>query len=51
MSDEQDKFIHSANIKNYSQRLTVETDVHQRDVLTKLLAEEIATPSVPTKWN
>ena len=51
MPDEQEKFIHSENVKNFTQRLAAETDVHQREVLTKLLAEEIAKLSAHAKRN
>jgi hypothetical protein len=42
MPDEQEKFIHTENVKNFTLKLTVETGVHEREVLTKLLAEEKA---------
>ncbi len=41
MLDQQAKFIHIENIKNFTLKLAVETDIGRREMLTQLLGEEM----------
>ena len=41
MQDELEKFMHDENIKRFSIKLAVETDVDRRRMLTRLLTEEM----------
>jgi hypothetical protein len=51
MPDEQEKFIHSENVKNFTLKLAVETRVQEREVLIKLLAEEMTKLPPSAKRN
>ena len=42
MPDRYNEFLHNQNIKDFQDRLTVESDPEKRDLLLRLLAEEKA---------
>jgi len=51
MPDEQEKFIHSENVKNFTLKLAGETGVQEREVLIKLLADEMTKLPPSAKRN
>lgn len=48
-NDRQSDFVHKENIKDFEERLMVETDLVKRRLLTQLLAEEKAGSLSPPK--
>ena len=48
MQDKIEKFVHGENIKKFTVLLTVETSDDQREMLTRLLAEETVRPAKKT---